>query len=117
MFVILINQNNYNVLVWQPWLAADIYWVQHIPWDYWVELHQKRDKIEVAFQPLLLADIMALVKVVHDEPDQVPSKEEARQEPYLTFGPHPDTQASDFDFEKSSRVFSLQAQSERHSFR
>ena len=43
---------------------------------------------------------MALVKVVHDEPDEMPSKEEASQEPHPTFGPHPNTQAADFDFKK-----------------
>ena len=35
--VILINQNNYNVWIWQPLLAAEIYWVEHLPWDYGVE--------------------------------------------------------------------------------
>ena len=34
------------------------------------------------FQPLPMADIMASVKVVHNEPDEVPSKEEASLEPY-----------------------------------
>ena len=42
---------------------------------------------------------MASVKVVHNEPDQVPSKE-ASQEPHPTFGPHPNTQVADFDFKK-----------------
>ena len=37
--------------------------------------------------------------MVHDEPDKVPSKE-ASPEPHPTFGPHPNTQAADFDFEK-----------------
>ena len=36
---IVINQNNYNVWIWQPLLAAEIYWVEHFPWDYVVELH------------------------------------------------------------------------------
>ena len=53
----------------------------------------------MAFQPLSLADIMASVKAVHDEPDQVPSKE-ASQEPPPTFGPCPNTKVADFNFEK-----------------
>ena len=54
----------------------------------------------MAFQPLPLADIMAPVKAVHGEPDKVPSKEEASQQLHPTFGPHPNTQAADFDFKK-----------------
>ena len=92
------------MLIWQPLLAAEIFWVQHIPWDYGIELHQEGDKIEVAFQPLPSADIVALAKAVHDEPDLVPSKEEASEEPQPTFGPHPNTQVADLTFEKSSRV-------------
>ena len=80
------------------------------PMGLWVELHEEGDKIEVAFQPLPRADIMASVKAVHDEPDQVPSKEEASPELYLTFGPHPNTQVADFDLKKEIRVTSLQAQ-------
>ena len=57
-------------------------------------------KIEVAFQPLPLADIMASVKVVHNEPGKESSKEEASQEPCPTFGPLPDTKVAGFNFEK-----------------
>ena len=60
---------------------------------------QKGNNIEVAFQPVPLADIMASVKVVHNEPDQVPSKE-ANQEPHPMFGPHSNTQVAEFDFKK-----------------
>ena len=49
-------------------------------------LHQEGENIEVAFQPLPLADIMATVKVVHDELDPMPFKE-VNKEPHLTFGP------------------------------
>ena len=64
-----------------------------------VELHQEGENIEVAFQPLPLADIMATVKSVHDEPDPMPSKE-ANKEPHPSFGLHPNTKAADFDFQK-----------------
>ena len=97
--VIVINQNNYNVWIQQPLLAAGIYWVEHLPWDYGVELHQEGDNIEVAFQPLPPADIMATVKAVHNEPGPVPSKE-ASKEPHPTFGPRPDTKVADFGFQK-----------------
>ena len=88
--VILMNQNIYNVWIWQPLMAAEIYWVEHLPWDYGVEFHQQGKSIEVAFQPILLADIMATVKVVHNEPDTKPPAENIK-EPHPTFGPHPNT--------------------------
>ena len=53
----------------------------------------------MAFQPLPLADIMTSVKVVLDEPEEVPLKE-ASQEPHPTFGPCPNTQVADFNFKK-----------------
>ena len=53
----------------------------------------------MAFQPLPLADIMATVKVVHNEPDTKPSKE-ANKEPHCKFGPCPINNMAAFDFQK-----------------
>ena len=64
-----------------------------------VELHHVGENIEVAFQSLPLADIMATVKAVHDEPDTKSSKE-TNKEPHPTLGPHPNTKVADFDFQK-----------------
>ena len=88
VLVILMNQNNYNIWIWQPLLAAEMYWVEHLPWNYGVEFHQQGKSIEVAFQLLPPADIMATVNVVHDEPNTKPSNE-AKKEPCPTFGPIP----------------------------
>ena len=41
VLVILINQNNYNVWIKQPLMAAEIYGVEHLLWDYGVEFHQQ----------------------------------------------------------------------------
>ena len=95
VLVILINQNNYNIWIWQPLLAAEIYWVEHLPWDYGVEFQQQEKNIEVTFQPIPLADIMATVKLVHDEPGTKTSAE-----PHPTFGPHPNTVVADFNFQQ-----------------
>ena len=95
MLVILMNQNNHNIWIWQPLLAAEIYAVEHLPWDYGVEFQHHGDNIEVAFQPIPPADIMATVKLVHDEPDVKPSAE-----PCPTFGPRPDSSAADFNFKQ-----------------
>ena len=74
--------------------------VEHLPWDYGVEFHQEGNEIDVAFQPLPMADIMASVKVVHNGPDQVPLNEEAIPEPLPTFRPCPNTQVANFDLKK-----------------
>ena len=55
--------------------------------------------IEVLFQPLPLADIMATVEAVHDEPDTKLLKESSK-EPVPKFGSHPHTNVADFDFQK-----------------
>ena len=94
-----MNQNNYNVWILQPLLAADIYWVEHLPWDYGVEFHQQGKNIEVAFQPLSPADIVATVKAVHNEPDTKPPTENIK-EPLPKFGPHPNTEVADLMFKK-----------------
>ena len=99
VLVILMNQNNYNVCIWQSLLAAEIYWVEHLPWDYGVEFHQQGKGIEVAFQPIPLADIVATVKAVHNEPDTNPPME-TNKEPCPTFEPYPNKDVADFNFQK-----------------
>ena len=55
----------------------------------------------MTFQLLPIADIMASVKMVHNEPGKVPSKE-ASQEPCPTFGPCPNTQVANFRFQQEA---------------
>ena len=88
--VILMNQNNYNIWIRQPTLAAEIHQAEHLPLDYGVDFQHQGDKIEVAFQPIPPADIMANVKLVHDEPGA-----ELPVEPHPTFGPRPNTSVAD----------------------
>ena len=71
-------------------MAAEIYWVEHLPWDYGVEFQQQGKNIEVAFQPIPLADIMATVNWFMMKPGTKPSAE-----PHPTFGPHPNTNVTD----------------------
>ena len=70
VLVILMNQNKYNIWIWQPTLAAETHQEEHLPWDYGVDFQHQGDKIEVAFQPIPLADIMANVKSVHMNQEQ-----------------------------------------------
>ena len=75
MLVIVINQNNHNIWIQQPLLAAEIFGLNISHGIMGLNYIKNGDNTVVAFQPLPLADIMASVKVVHDEPDQVPLKE------------------------------------------
>ena len=59
--VIMINQNKHNIWIWQPLLVAEMFWMEHLPWNYGVEFHQEGDKIEVVSQQLPMFDIMASV--------------------------------------------------------
>ena len=72
--------------------------MEHLPWDYGVEFHQEGQKIEMAFQPL--TNIMASIQMFHDELGQMPSEKEGSKEPHHAFGPCPNTQVADFNFEK-----------------
>ena len=92
VLVILMNQNNCNIWIWQPLLAAEMYVVEHLLWDYGVEFQHQGDNIEVVFQPIPPTDIMATVTSVHNEQGTKPSAE-----PCPTFGSHPNTSAADFD--------------------
>ena len=56
---------------------------------------QQGKNIEVAFQPIPPADIMATVKLVYNEPGTKPSAEH-----HPTFGPHPNTNVADFNFQQ-----------------
>ena len=93
--LILMNQNNHNIWIWQPLMTAEIYLVEHLPWDYGVEFQHQGNNIEVAFQPIPPADIISTVKSVHDEPGTKPSADL-----YPTFGPCPNTSVADFNFQQ-----------------
>ena len=82
-------------------LAAEFFSMEHLKWDYGIEFHQERQKIEVAFKPITTVDIMTSVQAVHDEPAKMSSvKKEASGEPHATFRLHPNTQVAAFNFKK-----------------
>ena len=71
------------------------------PKGLWVRIPSRGQKIEVAFQPLPMADIIASVQVVMMNQVRVPPiNEQASQEPHPTYGPHPNTQVADFNLKK-----------------
>ena len=45
VLVILINQNTYNIWIWQPTLAAEMYEAEHLPWDYGVDFQPQGDPL------------------------------------------------------------------------
>ena len=85
----------------QPLLAAEIFWVEHLLWDYRIGCDQNRQEREEVFQPMTTAEKMALPQSGHSEPvSKTSDKQEAKQQPDPTFGPCCNTQVVEFNFEK-----------------
>ena len=93
--VILMNQNNHNICIQLPILVVEIYWVEHLPWDYGVEFQQQWKKYRGCISANTTADIMATEKSVHDESGTKPSAE-----PHPTFGPCLNANVADFNFQQ-----------------
>ena len=50
-----------------------LFQVEHLPWDYGVVCPQEQQKIEALFQPISMAEIIAVAQVDHDEPGKMSS--------------------------------------------
>ena len=94
--VILINTTKQNVWLWQPLLAAELYTVEYHPVEHRADIEVEGDVANVSFLPVVPNTIRAQVGQVESTSadTSTPNPEEK-----LVFGPRPDTQAVDFDFE------------------
>ena len=92
-------------------MMAELYQVEHLPWDCGVTFDQKEETgVDVTFQPRPMAEIMASLDLVQDEPESSnANKKETKQKPCLAFRPHPNTQVVEFDFERKVEWFGFQA--------
>ena len=89
MPVIMINQNKHNVWIQHPLLVVEIFGCNISHGIMGRVTSKGGGKLEVAFQPLTMGDIMASVEVVHDEPEKVPSKEETSPDHHPHLDPIP----------------------------
>ena len=111
--VILINNNDHNVWLRQPLYAGDLWECDLEDWEYEPVLKRESEtnKIEIHLQKVppehLRADIKAQAAEEkgqeggsQDEHDAEPKDQEKEEEVKPEFGPRPDTDSPDFDFDK-----------------
>ena len=94
--VILINTTKQNVWLWQPLLAAELYTVEYHPVEHWVDIEVEGDVANVSFLPVVPNTIGVQAEQVESTSADT-STPNPQEKP--VFGPRPDTQAADFDFE------------------
>ena len=96
MPVILINTTKPNVWLRHPLLAAELYTAEYHPIEHWVDMEVKGDVAKVSFLPVVPNTIRVQVEQV-----EATSTDTATPDPQekLVFGPRPDTQSANFDFE------------------
>ena len=94
--VILINTTKQNVWLWQPLLAAELYDVEYHPIEHQADMGVKGDAVNISFLPVVPNIIRVQVDQVESAPTDI-STPDHNEKPI--FGPRPDTQSADFDFE------------------
>ena len=95
MPVIWINTTKQNVWLWQPLLAAELYTAEYHPVEHRVDIEVEGDVANVSFLPVVPDTIRVQVGQVESSADT--STPNPQEKP--VFGPRPDTQAADYDFE------------------
>ena len=94
--VILINTTKQNVWLQPPLLAAELYTVEYHPVEHWADIEVERDVANVSFLPVVPDAIRVQVGQVESTSTDT-STPNPEEKP--VFGPRPNTQAADFDFE------------------
>ena len=96
MPVILINTTKQNVWLQQPLLATELYTAEYHPVEHQAYIEVKGDVANVSFLPVVPNTIRVQVGQVESTSvdTSTPNPEEKP-----VFGPRPDTQSTDFDFE------------------
>ena len=96
MPVILINTNKQNVWLWQTLLAAELYTVEYHWVEHQADIEVKEDVAKVSFLPVVPNTIRVQAEQV--EPTSTDTwTPNSNERP--VFGPRPDTQSTDFNFE------------------
>ena len=97
MPVILINTTKQNVWIWQPLLAAELFTMDQIDKrDHRANMERKGDNINISFSPVTPNTIKAQSEQVEVTPPNI-TPPTSSDKP--SFGPRPNTNAADFDFQ------------------
>ena len=96
MPVILINPTKQNIWLWQPLLAAEMYTAEYHLVEHRADMGIKGDDVNISFLPVVHNTIRVQSEQVETTFTDI-SPPDSSERP--VFGPTPDTQATDFDFE------------------
>ena len=96
MPVILINTIKQNVCLRQPLLAAELYTAEYHPVEHQADIEVEGEVAKVSFLPVVPNTIRVQVGQVEATSDDTPTPN-PKEKP--VFGPRPDTQSAEFDFE------------------
>ena len=94
--IILINPTKQNIWLWQPLLAAELYTAEHHQVEHRANMERKGDDVNISFLSVVPNTIRVPLEQVEAICTDI-SPPSFIDEP--TFGPKPNTQAADFDFE------------------
>ena len=95
MPVILINTSKQNISLWQPLLAAELFTVEYNQVEHRASMERKGGNVDISFLPVVPDTIrVQLEEVEATSTDTSPPSSINK----TTFGPGPNTQATDFDF-------------------
>ena len=94
--MILINTTKQNVWLQQPLLAAELYDAEYHPIEHQADIEVEGDVVNISFLPVVPDTIRVQVEQVEATPTDI-STPSPNEKPI--FGPRPDTQSADFNFE------------------
>ena len=93
--VTLINTTKWNIWLWQPLLAAELYTAEYHPVEHRIDMEIKEDDVNISFLPVVSNILRVQLEQVKTTPADISSPNSSERP---IFGPTPDTQATDFDF-------------------
>ena len=103
--VILTNTTKQNVWLWHPLLATELYTAEYHPIEHQVDMEVKGDVVNVSFLPVVPDSIRVQVEQVESTSTNI-STPNSNEKP--AFGPRPDTQSAEFDFEAEVKCLPFQ---------
>ena len=92
----LINTTKQNVWLWKSLLAAELYTAEYHPVEHWADMEVRGDVVNVSFLPVVPDTISVQVEQVESTSTDI-STPNSNEKP--VFGPRPETQSAEFDFE------------------
>ena len=102
--VSLINTTKKNIWLWQPLLATELFTVEYHQVEHRASMERKGYDVDILFLPVVPSDIWVQLEQVEVTSTDISSPNSIDKP---TFGPRPNTQATDFDFETEVQCLPL----------